>query len=347
MSVYKHPSKPGWQMIKIFHGRAGKPEYIAFRGTVDEARMHERELRGLTDTSDPRLEDHLPEFRLTYRNRSAARSLESLDLSLKRLKAFFGNCRLRHITPMMIEQYKEERLATGVKKRTVSIELCALSAYISWVNEVKGGQFLKPKLFTRRETLPPLPQVLTVPEIAAIIGKLKGDMRLIVELMLLSGLRSNEVLNLTAANVDIASGVIRVHGKGGKYRMAPIGTAKIIQRLAKICKARPTGPLFPSTRLPGQPRKDIRKPITTAAKAAGITKHVHPHLLRHSFATALINDGTDIRIIQELLGHSELATTQRYTQIAGNVKMAAVTGLAAMVANVKPLRPQAIKGKIP
>ena len=318
-------------MIKISHGAKGKPEYIPFCGSRDEALMHEKEIRGLTDTSDPGFADHLPEFRLMYANRSSPRSVESLGYSFQHLQAFLGHCKLRHLTPMLIEQYKQHRLAAGVKKRTVNVELSALSAYITWVNEAKGCKFHKPKLFTRKETKPPLPQVLTVGEIVVIMEHLDGDMRLIVELMALAGLRRNEVLNLTAADVDVRAGVIRIHGKGGRYRMAPLGEGTW-KKINELCRWRPDGPLFPSPQDMTRPRKDIRKAIQQAARAAGNTKHVTPHLFRHSFGAALVNNGADIRIIQELLGHSELTTTQLYTQVAGNVKRAAVAGLAATVA---------------
>jgi len=91
-----------------------------------------------------------------------------------------------------------------------------------------------------------------------------------------------------------------------------------------------------------RPWVDIRRQIETAAKKAGISKHVTPHLFRHSFATALLNGGADIRVIQELLGHSELSTTQGYTQVADTIKRAETARLAAMVAT---LQNQAGKGK--
>ena len=90
----------------------------------------------------------------------------------------------------------------------------------------------------------------------------------------------------------------------------------------------------------GKRIRDIRKPIREAARAAGVTKHITPHLFRHSFATALLNGGIDIRIIQQLLGHSELATTQIYTQVADASMRIATEHLVAMVAKAIPLEPQ-------
>ncbi|MEK6200841.1 MAG: tyrosine-type recombinase/integrase [Desulfobulbaceae bacterium] len=118
--------------------------------------------------------------------------------------------------------------------------------------------------------------------------------------------------------------------------MAPVEATGIMVRLEQLCEERPTGPLFISPRT-GRAWVDIRKQIGNAATKAGITKHVTPHLFRHSFATALLNGGSDIRVIQELLGHSELATTQGYTQVADTIKRAEMSKLVANVANLQSL----------
>ncbi len=337
MSVYKHPSRPGCWMIKISHGRKAPAEYIPWPGDYDSAKRYEQELRGQVNHTDPGFSEHLLEFRMAYANRSAAKTVESMEISFRHLQEVFGLYRLRQITPTLVEQYKAKRLAAGVKKRTVNIELSALSAYIKWINGRYGSKFHLPQLFTRRETKAALPQVLTSTEVMALLDHLNGDIRTIVELMAWCGLRRNETLNLTAKDLDLPGGVVRIIGKGGKWRLVPICLEATKKQLAELVTERPTGPLFPSPHNPTESRKDIRKPLQTAAKKAGISKRVHPHLFRHSFGAALVNSGADIRVIQELFGHAELTTTQLYTQVAGHAKREAVERLVAKVAMDNPL----------
>lgn len=341
MGVYKHPSKPGFWMIRISRGRQGKAEYIPWSGDRDSALRFERELRGEADRSDPDFADFLPDFLLQYRNRCRPKTVESIKYSLAHLEKFFGSYKLRQITAVLVERYKAVRLKDGVKKRTINIELSALSSYLRWVNTNRGTSFHLPKLFTRRETKAALPRVLTPTETAALVEQLVGDLRVIVELMAWCGLRRNEALGLTAAEVDPAGAAVTVSGKGGKWRRVPVVYPGLLARLAELCRQRPTGPLFPSPVDPGEPRKDIRKPLRTAAKAAGITKEVRPHLLRHSFGAAMVNNGADIRIIQELLGHSELTTTQLYTQVAD---LAGRLAMERMVTNVTNDKTQSQSG---
>ncbi|MHB8149956.1 MAG: tyrosine-type recombinase/integrase [Desulfobulbia bacterium] len=352
MSVYKHPSRPGCWMIKISHGRKAPAEYIAYDGDEDGARTFEKHLRGQVNVLDPSFADNLPEFRIAYRNRNSKSGTRSMENSLRHLQEFFGNYRMHQMVPMLIEQYKAQRLATvivsktgirrRISKRTVNIELSALSAYITWMNERWGSAYPRPKRFGKRETRPPMMHVLALSEVAAILENLDGDLRAMVALMAMCGLRKNEAFSLTAGDVDLVSRSIRVFGKGSKWRMVPVSSPALISRLKELVKLRPTGPLFVSPRT-GKAWVDIRKPIRGAAKKAGITKHITPHLFRHSFATALLNGGIDIRIIQKMLGHSELATTQIYTQVADSSMRAATEELVAMVAKAVPLEPHGVQ----
>lgn len=330
MSVYIHPSKAGWQMIKISHGRKEKPEYIPFQGSKEEAQIFEREIRGIADHSDPTFLDKLPEFKIAYKNRSAKTTYDALESSLLHLEKFFSGFKIRHITGLLTEQYKAERLKTGVTKKTINNELSNLSAYITWLNESTGSTYPKPKRFSKRETTSPMPNVLNPTEIGNILRHLNGDVKTMVSLMGLCGLRRNEVFELTADQVDIKANTIRVFGKGQKWRVTPVASPLLLEQLSELCKKNPKGPLFISPRT-GKAWVDIRKSLANAARIAGITKHVSPHLFRHSFATALINEGADIRIIQEILGHSEIATTQIYTQIADTSKRAAIGHMMSIV----------------
>ena len=333
MSVYRHPSRgDGWWMIKIYRP-GGAAEYVPYQGGRDEALAFERELRGLADTTDPAWPDRLPEFMLAYRNRSRPRGYEVVQNSMRHLTAFFGGHKLRHIGPQLVEGYKAARLAAGVKPRTVDIELTALSAYLSWHNDTYRTDFPRPRRFGKRLTAPPLPRPLDMAEIAAVLRALDGDLRVIVMLMALCGLRKSEALNLTAADVSLSSRSLSILGKGGRERVVPYGDF-LAPALEAACASHPSGPLFPSPRKPGRPRRDIYRAISRAARAAGIERKVNPHLFRHSFATILVNAGENLRTVQELLGHSELATTQIYTHVAALTKRRAADNLSAMAANM-------------
>lgn len=319
-------------MIKISHGRKGKAEYIPFHGSREEALVFERDLRGLADQSDPGFLDHLPEFLIAYKNRVRPNTYRSMQYSLQHLESFFGGLKMRHITPAMIEQYKAMRLGQGVKKRTVNVELSALSSYISWLNDTLGTKYKKPRLFSAKETRPPSPVVLTPDELAMLIRQMTGQSRAMVSLMAMCGLRQNEVFALTVGQVDIDGRVLRIYGKGGKWRATPL-PEPLVDDMRARCAGRGTDELVFTSARTGRQVTDIRKSLRRAADRAGINKHVTAHLLRHSFATALVNAGENLRIIQEILGHADIQTTQVYTHIAAQSKRAAVDKLVAMVAN--------------
>lgn len=319
-------------MIKISHGRKEKAEYIPFDGTREDALAFERDIRGAADRSDPDFLDLQPEFLTAYRNKSSINSVKSMANSMKHLVAFFGGYKMRHLNPALIEHYKAKRLGAGVKKRTINIELSALSAYIQFFNDSTKAGIAKPKKFSKRETDPPLPQVLSIEEIAGIIQSLTGDVKTMVEVMVFAGLRRDEVFSMAVDGVDIESGIITVQGKGGKWRNVPVSFQPLLDKLKTLCEERKEGLLFVSPRT-GRKWVDIRKPIAKAAEKAGIKKIVTPHLFRHSFATALVNGNVDTRIIQELLGHSDIKTTQIYTHIADMSKRRATDTYVANVAN--------------
>ena len=138
-----------------------------------------------------------------------------------------------------------------------------------------------------------------------------------------SGRRVRELVNLRADRVAWDEGVLRVTGKGNKTRYVPLGAmaAKALRRY--IEHARPmlmregvrADALFLSNRGSRLTRERIRQIICTRAAAAGIQEHVFPHILRHSFATHLLENGADLRVIQDMLGHADLATTQIYTHV--------------------------------
>jgi integrase/recombinase XerD len=147
--------------------------------------------------------------------------------------------------------------------------------------------------------------------------------RTMLELMYATGLRVSELISLEAVNLGINQGVVRVMGKGGKERLVPLGEEALSWLQRYLEESRPDllrggdCPLvFVTSRKSGMTLQAFWYAIKKHAAAAGIGQKVSPHMLRHSFATHLLNHGADLRVVQLLLGHSDLSTTQIYTHIA-------------------------------
>ncbi|MEI3038506.1 MAG: site-specific tyrosine recombinase XerD [Victivallales bacterium] len=146
--------------------------------------------------------------------------------------------------------------------------------------------------------------------------------RAILEVLYACGLRVSEVASLNVSSVNAENGVIRVLGKGSKERIVPVGHLAVQALRRYLTKSRPNllrspdePTLFLSQRGRKLNRERIWAIIKEAALQAGIMKNIHPHTLRHSFASHLLENGADLRVIQEMLGHADIATTQIYTHV--------------------------------
>ena len=162
-----------------------------------------------------------------------------------------------------------------------------------------------------------IPNILTIQEVKRLIditNNLKH--KLIIKLLYGCGLRVSEIINLKKQDVNFEEDLIKVNlGKGKKDRFVKLPNS-IKEDLENYSKINESKYLFPSNRVGKLTKKTIAKIVSNSAKKTGIKKRVYPHLLRHSFATHLLESGTDLRIIQKLLGHSSIKTTQIYTQIS-------------------------------
>ena len=172
-----------------------------------------------------------------------------------------------------------------------------------------------------------LPKYLTIEEINKLLD-IKLDTcydyrnKAMLELLYASGLRISELINLQFSNIDLNNALVRVVGKGNKERIVPINeTAEKYLRLyinnyrGEILGIKQSEYLFISNAKNNITRQGFFKIIKKECKRAGIEKEISPHVLRHSFATHLLYNGADLRVIQELLGHSNIATTEIYTHI--------------------------------
>lgn len=221
------------------------------------------------------------------------------------------------------------RLEQGYKARSTARLLSGLRGFYRYL--------LRENLITRDPTLQvdmpqlgrPLPKSLSEADVEALLAAPDiGDViglrdRAMLEVLYACGLRVTELVSLTLEQVNLRQGVLRVQGKGNKERLVPLGEEAIVwieryvrQARPLLLDNRPSDVLFPSKRAEQMTRQTFWHRIKQHAVVAGIDKSLSPHTLRHAFATHLLNHGADLRVVQMLLGHSDLSTTQIYTHIA-------------------------------
>lgn len=174
-----------------------------------------------------------------------------------------------------------------------------------------------------------LPHVLSAEEVLRLLGAPAGDKpnrirdRAMLHTMYAAGLRVSELVELDLGDLNLESGFVSVVGKGNKRRVVPIGDAAAEAMREYLTKARPgwakpaARACFVTARGTAMTRQSFWKLVKQYARVAGITKPISPHKLRHSFATHLLIGGADLRSVQTMLGHADIATTQIYTHLSG------------------------------
>lgn len=175
----------------------------------------------------------------------------------------------------------------------------------------------------------PLPDTLSETDVERLLAApdldsaLEHRDRAMMELLYATGLRVSELVNLTLPEINLRQGVVRVMGKGSKERIVPMGAAAVDCLTGYLASSRPelldgrsSEALFPGRAGASLSRQAFWYRLRAYAGRIGMKKHLSPHTLRHAFATHLLNHGADLRVVQLLLGHSDLSTTQIYTHVA-------------------------------
>jgi integrase/recombinase XerD len=228
-----------------------------------------------------------------------------------------------------VQAYLGARLSQGSSHRSISRLLSSLRSFYQYLVREGDVSSDPTQHLDRPKPSRPLPKSLSESEVDQLLNA--PDASLVVEhrdlamleVLYASGLRVSELVGLTLPQLSLNQGVVRVFGKGGKERLVPLGEAAIetvtdylgATRQA-LLKDRQSDVLFPSNRGKVMTRQTFWYRIKIYAKRAGIDPNLSPHTLRHAFATHLINHGADLRVVQMLLGHSDLTTTQIYTHVA-------------------------------
>jgi integrase/recombinase XerD len=278
---------------------------------------------------DPPLRDFLDELHRGRRLSDNTVGAYARDLADYRAFALHhGLAGWSGVSSTFVDAYFALLLKRGLSGATVARRRSALRGFHAWLARGTGDTSgpldeLQPVRRDRR-----LPRALSVEEVATLLAQPAGEEplrlrdRAMLELAYGSGLRVSELCGLKCGDLDLEARLVTVIGKRDRQRSVPFGRAAERELRAYLDRARPLivrrerhDFVFANARGRGLSRMGFWKILRDHARAAGIAGRVHPHLLRHSFATHLLIGGADLRVVQELLGHASVATTAIYTHL--------------------------------
>lgn len=232
-----------------------------------------------------------------------------------------------HATADDFRAYLRSQSQRGRSTKTVSRRLAAIRVLLKYLRVMGRDTSATLDQLERPKPERDLPKVLNRGQVAQLIASPRPGSRLfdrdvaILELLYASGLRASELCSLVVADVNLQVGVVRVLGKGRKERIVPVGRAAIEAIERYLASGRPRLLKRPTDRLflsrTGKPldRVALWLIVEKHARRCGLLNPVSPHTLRHCFATHLLSGGADLRVVQELLGHADVGTTQIYTHV--------------------------------
>lgn len=279
------------------------------------------------------MEDHLQSFihYLTVEKGLSKNTLESYKRDLKQFTAYLissGNNKIEEISRQNIVAYLMVLREQGKASSTISRNMASIRAFFqSLLKDQKitsdpSIHLETPKIERR------LPKVLSIAEVETLLQTPQSSTsfgqrdRAMLELLYATGIRVSELISLSLEDVHLQMGFVKCLGKGSKERVIPLGRAAIetLEQYIqvgrhKLDKTKRSKALFLNHHGNSISRQGFWKIIKKHAKDAGIKKEIMPHTIRHSFATHLLENGADLRSVQEMLGHADISTTQIYTHV--------------------------------
>lgn len=261
---------------------------------------------------------------LEYEKKLSKNTIKAYDNDLNKLLEFKNN--LLSINNKDIKEFIKK--SNNLSTKTLAHRLTVINSFYNYLLS-ENIISINPCYSINMPKIPnKLPEVLSEEEVDKLldinlVDKYSYRNKAMLELLYATGMRASELTNLKLNNIDLDSCIVRIMGKGSKERIVPINDTTIkylniyINNYRKeILNKKDSEYLFISNALKPITRQGLFKIIKKECIRAGIKKNVYPHILRHSFATHLLNHGANIRIIQELLGHEDITTTEIYTHLS-------------------------------
>jgi len=272
------------------------------------------------------------DFLRHLRERNASpHTVRAYSGDLENFAAYAGSRGWKEIDHIAIRGFLSQLYEKGLSKTSVARSLAALRSLYRWLAQ-EGVVEQNPAKLVATPRLPKkLPRVPTIEEMNSVLDSQMPEQaafperdRLIFELLYGCGIRNSELTGINLDDIRLSAEAILIRGKGKKERYVPFGeSAKnalatyLPTRLLTLGAARKNTPALLINRRGGRlTTRSVGRIIKKIAVAKGLSPDVHPHTLRHAFGTHMLEEGADLRAIQELLGHERLATTQRYTQLS-------------------------------
>ncbi len=287
----------------------------------------------MTENPKPRspIEKAIAQFLRTLEQRNASiHTITAYRKDLANFAAYAGEARWRDIDHVRIRGFLSHLYERGLSKTSVARSLAALRSLYRWLAR-EGMVEQNPAALVATPRLPKkLPRVPTVEEMNTVLDGAMPEHaafaerdRLIMELLYGCGIRNSELIGINLADIHWQNEAILVRGKGKKERYVPFGDSAraalesyLPARKKLLDEHKKSSPaLLVNLRGGRLTTRSVGRIVKAIAVARGLSPDVHPHTLRHAFGTHLLQEGADLRAIQEMLGHERLSTTQRYTQL--------------------------------
>ena len=255
-------------------------------------------------------------------------TLAAYRCDLEQLSAFIirekgADSAARDVDHLLLRRYLAQ-MGKNTKKSSVGRKLAAIRTFFKFLLRRGIITYNPAELIATPKKENRLPFHLDIDQVTTLVEAPQADDkhalrdRAILEMLYSCGLRVSELTSLDIGDLDLSGGMVRVMGKGGKERIVPVGSRAIdaIQvSLAGRGELAGSGPLFLNTRGERINRRSVARIVDAHVLRIAAFKRISPHILRHTFATHMLEGGADLRAIQELLGHASLSTTQKYTHV--------------------------------
>ncbi len=283
--------------------------------------------------SETRVQKAVEQFLRSLRERNASEhTIKAYAGDLENFSNYVGSRDWRAIDHVTIRGFLSHLYEKGLSKTSVARSLAAVRSLYRWLAQEEGVVNQNPAALVSTPKLPKkLPRVPTIEEMNAVLDDRMPEAasfperdRLMLELLYGCGIRNSELISINLEDISLSAEAVLIRGKGKKERLVPFGES-VKAALVVYLPARQQTVVRHKKNLPALlvnqrggrlTTRSVGRIIKTIAVAKGLPPDVHPHTLRHAFGTHLLEEGADLRAIQEMLGHERLSTTQRYTQLS-------------------------------